>query len=111
GVAVGVVALYLAANVVVVVVGLWDVVTAPALVTDWWGALTTQHGGPLSMLGAALLVFPALALGLSGFETGVAVAPHVQGDPDDSDEHPAGRIRGTKKLLPSAAVIMSVFLI
>jgi hypothetical protein len=111
GVAVGVVAVYLALNVVVVVVGLWDVVTAPALVTDWWGALTAQHGGPLSMVAAALLVFPALALGLSGFETGVAVMPHVQGDPDDTDERPAGRIRGAKKLLTSAAVIMSVFLI
>src|SRR5215217_7733979 len=53
GVAVGVVAVYLALNLVVVVVGLWDVVTAPALVTDWWAALTAQHGGPLSMVGAA----------------------------------------------------------
>jgi hypothetical protein len=111
GVAVGVVAVYLALNAVLVVVSLWDVVTAPALVTDWWGALTTQHGGPLSLVAAAVLVFPALALGLSGFETGVAVMPHVQGDPDDTGERPAGRIRGTKKLLTAAAVIMSVFLI
>ena len=111
GVAVGVVAVYLAMNVVVVVVGLWDVVNAPVLVTDWWGALTTQHGGPLSMVAAALLVFPALALGLSGFETGVAVMPHVHGDPKDTEERPAGRIRGTKKLLTSAAATMSVFLI
>jgi hypothetical protein len=111
GLAVGVVAIYLALNAVVVVDGLWHVVTAPSLATDWWGALTQQHGSPFAMVGAALLVFPALALGLSGFETGVAVMPLVQGDPDDTDERPAGRIRGAKKLLTSAALIMSVFLI
>jgi hypothetical protein len=111
GVAVGVVAVYLALNLVVVVVGLLQVATVPVMVTDWWDALTTQHGSPLGMVGVALLVFPALALGLSGFETGVAVMPHVQGDPDDTEEGPLGRIRGTKRLLTTAALIMSVFLI
>src|SRR5215218_1621848 len=53
-----------AIGVVVVVVGLARVVSAPALTTDWWTALTAQHGGPFSMIGAALIVFPALALGL-----------------------------------------------
>jgi hypothetical protein len=111
GVAVGVVAVYLALNLVVVVVGLWQVATAPALVTDWWSALTTQHGSPMTMVAAALLVFPALALGLSGFETGVAVMPHIQGEPGDAEERPLGRIRGAKRLLTTAALIMSVFLI
>ena len=110
GVAVGVVAVYLALNLVVVLVGLWQVLRAPVLVTDWWGALTTQHS-PVSMVTAALLVFPALALGLSGFETGVAVMPHVQGDPGDTEERPLGRIRGGKRLLSTAALIMSVFLV
>ena len=63
------------------------------------------------MVGVALLVFPKLALGLSGFETGVAVMPHVKGDAGDTEDDPAGRIRGTKQLLTTAAVIMSVFLI
>jgi len=111
GVAVAVVAVYLVANLVVVVVGLWDVASAPTRVTDWWTALTAQHGSPLAMLGVALLVFPALALGLSGFETGVAVMPHVEGDPGDTEQRPEGRIRGTKRLLTTAALIMSVFLI
>jgi hypothetical protein len=111
GVAVGLVAVYLALNVVVVAVGLWEVATAPVLVTDWWAALTTQHGSPVMMVAAALLVFPALALGLSGFETGVAVAPHVEGAPGDTEERPLGRIRGTKRLLTAAALTMSVFLI
>ncbi|SFL87014.1 APC family permease [Geodermatophilus ruber] len=111
GVAVGLVAAYLALNLVVVVESLWEVATAPSLVIDWWAALTAQHGSPVMMLGVALLLFPKLALGLSGFETGVAVMPHVEGDPGDTEERPLGRIRGTKKLLTTAAVIMSVFLI
>jgi hypothetical protein len=59
----------------------------------------------------ALLLFPKLALGLSGFETGVAVMPLVRGDLTDSDASPAGRIRNTKKLLATAALIMSVMLL
>ncbi|MES4892667.1 amino acid transporter [Streptomyces sp. NPDC096012] len=111
GVAVALVGIYLALNVVVVITGLWHVVTAGHVVTDWAGALTAEHGNVFVMIGVALIVFPKLALGLSGFETGVAVMPHVQGDPDDTEERPAGRIRDTKKLLTTAAVIMSCFLI
>ncbi|MDX6364335.1 MAG: hypothetical protein QOC85_3345 [Streptomyces sp.] len=111
GIAVVLVGIYLSLNVVVVVVGLWHVATAAHVVTDWSSALTTEHGNVLAMVGVALLVFPKLALGLSGFETGVAVMPHVRGDAGDPEEKPTGRIRGTKKLLTTAAVIMSVFLI
>ncbi|MDQ1021138.1 amino acid transporter [Streptomyces afghaniensis] len=111
GVAVALVGAYLALNVVVVAVGLYHVVTAGHVVADWSGALTTQHGNVLVMIGVALLVFPKLALGLSGFETGVAVMPHVKGDPDDTEERPAGRIRDTKKLLTTAALVMSGFLV
>ncbi|MFE3548397.1 amino acid transporter [Streptomyces kronopolitis] len=111
GVAVALVALYLGLNAVVVGVGLWHVVTAAHLIPDWTQALTAEHGNVPAMIGVALLVFPKLALGLSGFETGVAVMPHIEGDPDDTEERPTGRIRGAKKLLTTAAVIMSVFLI
>ncbi|MBP5859581.1 APC family permease [Streptomyces scabiei] len=111
GVAVALVGVYLALNVVVVVTGLWHVVTEGHVVTDWTTALTAEHGNVFVMVGVALIVFPKLALGLSGFETGVAVMPHVQGDADDTEERPAGRVRETKKLLTAAAVIMSVFLV
>lgn len=111
GVAVVLVFTYLGLNVVVVAVGLWHVFTAPQVITDWTTALTTEHGNPFMMIAIALVVFPKLALGLSGFETGVAVMPHVKGDPDDAAAKPAGRIRGAKKLLTTAAVIMSIFLI
>ncbi|WP_305783445.1 amino acid transporter [Symbioplanes lichenis] len=104
GIAVGLVGVYLALNVVVVAQGLFRVVTHPSQVGDWTTALTTQHGDPLMMVAVALLVFPKLALGLSGFETGVAVMPQVKGGLPE-------RVRGTKRLLTTAAVIMSVFLL
>ncbi|AKZ60419.1 putative amino acid transporter [Streptomyces ambofaciens ATCC 23877] len=111
GVAVVLVGIYLALNVVVVATGLWHVATEGHVVTDWSGALTAEHGNVFVMIGVALIVFPKLALGLSGFETGVAVMPHVRGGPSDTEEKPAGRIRDTKKLLTTAALIMSAFLI
>ena len=77
----------------------------------WKAALAANHGSPMTMAAAALLVFPKLALGLSGFETGVAVMPLVKGDPGDDPERPAGRIRNTKRMLRTAAIIMSVMLI
>ncbi|WP_189330297.1 amino acid transporter [Actinoplanes ianthinogenes] len=104
GIAVALVGVYLALNVIVVGEALWEVLTNPARVTDWTGAMTTAHGSPLAMVGIALLVFPKLALGLSGFETGVAVMPHIKGNLEQ-------RIRGGKQLLTTAAAIMSVFLI
>ncbi|MHC3472317.1 APC family permease [Streptomyces sp. 7R007] len=111
GVAVALVVTYLGLNAVVVAVGFWHVITAEHVVTDWSHALTAEHGNVFAMIGVSLLVFPKLALGLSGFETGVAVMPHVQGDPDDTEQSPKGRIRDTKKLLTAAALIMSVYLI
>ncbi|MFJ8622433.1 amino acid transporter [Kitasatospora sp. NPDC093550] len=111
GLAVVLVAVYLALNVVVVVNGFWHVLKAPHVFSDWTDALTAEHGNAIAMIGVALVVFPKLALGLSGFETGVAVMPHIEGDPEDTEEKPTGRIRGTRKLLTTAAVIMSCFLI
>jgi hypothetical protein len=111
GVAVILVAIYLVLNVVVIADGLAEVLANPSLWSDWVTALTQQHGNPLVIVGIALLIFPKLALGLSGFETGVAVMPHINSGPDDTPEHPIGRIRGTKHLLTTAAAIMSVFLI
>lgn len=111
GVAVTLVVLYLGLNVVVVAVTLVEVFTQPLAVGEWWKALSTSHGDPFMVIGIALLVFPKLALGLSGFETGVAVMPQIQGLPDDTEENPAGRIKGARQLLTTAAVIMSAFLI
>jgi hypothetical protein len=111
GIAVALVASYLSLNVVVLAVSLWQVAQHPSLVPDWGSALVTSHGSPVMMIVVSVLIFPQLALGLSGFETGVAVMPHVRGDETDTEERPTGRIRGTRKLLTCAALLMSGFLV
>jgi hypothetical protein len=134
GIAVVLVGVYLLLNMVVVGVGLYHLLTEAGHFASWKDALFSNpqvHGNPLLMIGLALLLFPKLALGLSGFETGVAVMPLVRGDKDLSKKDlesihstrtgrkapPSAqtlleaRIRNTRKLLRTAALIMSVFLI
>jgi FtsH-binding integral membrane protein len=101
---------YLALNVVVVLRGAHEIWQHPALVGNWKASLFNQHGSPAMMAAMAVILFPKLALGLSGFETGVAVMPLVRGDAADTEARPTGRIRNTKKLLTTAALIMSVML-
>jgi hypothetical protein len=102
---------YLACNVVVLAVELWSILHHPEYFANWRTALVASHGNPVMMVAVALFLFPKLALGLSGFETGVAVMPLVKGDPGDTEAQPTGRIRGTGHLLTSAAIIMSVLLL
>lgn len=114
GLAVFLVAGYLLLNVIVVAVGIFEVVQHPDMISGWRSALFAHpevKGNPLLMIGVSLLLFPKLALGLSGFETGVAVMSLVKGAPEDTHKNPAGRIRNTRRLLLTAAVIMSVMLI
>jgi len=111
GIAVGVVAVFLLMNVVVIVTGMYKLATHPEYLTNWRELLFAFHPNPLGMAAAALIVFPSLALGLSGFETGVVVMPLVRGDETDTPEKPTGRIRNARKLLTAAALIMSVLLI
>jgi hypothetical protein len=111
GLAVAIVVVYLALNIVILGWGLLEIARHPHYLPRWWNALFQAHGNVTMMIAAALLVFPKLALGLSGFETGVALMPLIKGDPNDTPEHPQGRIRSAKKLLRSAALIMSVMLI
>ncbi len=108
------VAVYLVLNLVIVATGIYEVITHPHVVPDWKNAIMTAprvHGNPMLIIGVSLLLFPKLALGLSGFETGVAVMPLVQGEAGDDPKRPMGRVRNTRRLLLSAALIMSVFLL
>ncbi|BAZ27981.1 putative amino acid transporter [Cylindrospermum sp. NIES-4074] len=111
GIAVFLVAVYLLLNLIVISVGLYQILTHPEAIANWQTALFARQSNPLILIGIALLVFPKLALGLSGFETGVTVMPLVKGSSSDALDHPRGRIRNTRKLLTAAAVIMSFFLL
>ena len=111
GIAVPIVVGYIALNLIVVVWGLVLVLGHPTTLSEWAGSLLTLHGSRIETVAFVLLLFPKLALGLSGFETGVAVMPLVKGDEDDRPQQPAGRIRNTKALLTTAAAIMSVMLV
>ncbi|MFS0517806.1 amino acid transporter [Nostoc sp. UIC 10607] len=111
GIAVVLVGVYLLLNFIVVSVGLYEIVTHPGAIANWQTALFTRHSNPLILIGIALFIFPKLALGLSGFETGVTVMPLVRGSSNDTPHHPRGRIRNTRKLLTTAALIMSFFLL
>ncbi len=110
GIAVFLVIAYLSLNLVVIGVGIYQIAINPSLLLNWKDALfttttitgATEPRSLLLIIGLSLLVFPKLALGLSGFETGVAVMPLIK------NPH---RITNTRKLLMSAALIMSFFLI
>lgn len=111
GIAVLLVIVYIALNLVTLFTGLYQIAMHPEYLAQWKADLFLQHGNPMMMIAASMLLFPKLALGLSGFETGVVVMPLVKGDETDTEKNPVGRIRNGKKLLLTAAAIMSVLLI
>ncbi|MDQ3387401.1 MAG: amino acid transporter, partial [Actinomycetota bacterium] len=112
GIAAVLVVSYLLLNLVVVTFGFYYIATHPEVIASWRGAVFDRSGGdPLAVLGIAVLVFPRLALGLSGFETGVGMMPLVRGEERDPPEKPIGRIRNTRKMLTAAALIMSFYLL
>ena len=112
GVAVVVVVVYLALNFVVLSRAAWDLSGRSDLWSGWLGRISTSYGDPVGALGLSFLLFPKLALGLSGFETGVALMPLVRGDAEDAESpRPLGRIRNSRRMLVTAAAIMSVSLV
>src|SRR6185369_11820963 len=134
GIAVALVAVYLFLNTIVIGRGVYELVTHPYHFPEWKQALfqhPSVHGNAWLIVAFSLMLFPKLALGLSGFETGVAVMPLVKGDADLSEDDWTniqstragsqeeakvrqllrGRIHNTQKLLRVAALIMSVMLI
>ncbi|WP_369816451.1 amino acid transporter [Agromyces sp. Root81] len=109
-VAIPLVTVFLGLNAIVIVEGIVRLVTEPVAFEQWVAALTSSSGFS-GIIVPALLAFPLLVLGLSGFETGVSMMPLVASKGATPEERLASRIRNTKKLLTAAAVIMSVFLI
>ena len=135
GIAVGIVVIYLSLNLIAIGTAFYEISVHPEVFSNWQASLWAhpQVGGSVAWLAlSAMILFPKLALGLSGFETGVVVMPLVKSDvaaPSqdiralhttrvDADELPPhaqayldGRIRNGKKLLAGAALIMSFYLI
>ncbi len=110
-IAIPLVVVFLALNAVVVVVGMAEVVTRPGALSGWTESLAEGGTGFGDILGPAVVAFPLLVLGLSGFETGVSMMPLVAAQGQTPRQRLASRIRNTRKLLTAAAVIMSVYLL
>jgi len=124
--AVPLVLVYLLLNAVIIGGGLLHLARNPEVVRDWfdlilqgkWEVRQETWFSPGAGLFAdwaligflCFLFFPRLSLGLSGFELSLILMPQVRGDADDNPERPLGRIRNTRKVLVTAAVLMSLFL-
>jgi len=129
GLAVAIALPYMVLNAVIIGAGLQEISAHPEMLQAWIAKLNAfdaealgqqlarmshQGAGPVGhlsgggwpvLIAVSLIVFPKLALGLSGFETGVSVMPHIAA-PDV-----AQRIRNTHKLLLAAALLMCVELL
>ncbi|MFD8499962.1 amino acid transporter [Amycolatopsis sp. NPDC059657] len=111
GVAIPLVAVFLVLNAVVAVGGVIEVFASDGALQSWLDALTSGGGGFGGVIGPAILAFPLLVLGLSGFETGVSMMPLIASKGKSAEERMQDRIRNTRRLLTTAALIMSVYLV
>lgn len=121
---------YMILNAIIIADGLMELAARPELVAAWWSKVVhfdvnelravlqrvegeqsrnpldfVRSGGFGGVIVVTLLVFPKLALGLSGFETCVSVMPFISGKTEEI------RIRNTRKMLVTAASLMSVELV
>jgi hypothetical protein len=101
---------FIGINLIVIAWELGQIAAHPEIVAAWRANLFAQQGNPWMMVVLVVVVFPKLALGLSGFETGVAVMPLVRGDGETAAAQLESRIARTRTLLAVAAGIMSVML-
>ncbi|MBA4066150.1 MAG: amino acid transporter [Isosphaera sp.] len=115
------VAVYLALTLFVVGSGAAYLAAHPDLVERWWadvwagnwkpGAEPTPVADGWGLAAACVPLFPALALGLSGFELALMAMPLVRGKPTDTPENPRGQVRNTRVVLFVAALTMSAYLL
>lgn len=120
GLATVLVVAYIGLTGIVVAAGLWYLLSHPTLLPHWLSEISSgryhlEHApvsgtGPWVAIAIACLIFPKLALGMSGFETGVLHIHLVRGTKSDPADV-AGRIRHTRMLLVTAALLMSVMLL
>jgi ABC-type multidrug transport system fused ATPase/permease subunit len=108
---------YILLNLIVLGAGLGRILHQPLLFLNWRGFLRAHYDWT-GLFVASALVFPKLALGLSGFETGVSVMPLVENNAGREVDSlaspraiPVGRVRNTRKLLVFAATLMGCLLV
>jgi hypothetical protein len=112
---------YLAMTLYIVGSGAAYLLDNPGIVESWWADVWAGNwrpgatAKPLANWGElvwrCLPLFPAVALGLSGFELTLMAMPLVRGRRDDDPERPRGQIRNTRFLLTAAALSMSAYLL
>jgi hypothetical protein len=110
-VAIPLVAIFLGLNAVVIAVSIAAIVADPGTLGDWLERLTASSGNFGDVARTAVFAFPLLVLGLSGFETGVSMMPLVKSEGFTEFQVLASRVRNTRKLLTTAAAIMSAYLL
>jgi amino acid transporter len=110
-IAIPLVIIFLALNALTIGASLFTIAADPTLATHWVAALSVGRSGPADFLLPVLVAFPLLVLGVSGFETGVSMMPLVRATGTTPEQRLACRVRNTRKLLTTAAAIMSVYLI
>jgi hypothetical protein len=108
---------------VVIASGAAHLVRHPELVQSWLDVVFQTNDRSSGAFAAApnhwlwtwlrigLWSFPQVALGLSGFEMILAVAPQVRGGTGRDASSIAGRIRNSRKLMVTAAAIMAIYLL
>ena len=83
------VGVFLLLNAILIAVGLRAVFTEPGALSGWIHAVTANDSSIGGILGPAIIAFPLLVLGLSGFETGVSMMPLVAADGHSAEERRA----------------------
>jgi len=112
---------YLALTLFIMGSGAIYLMEHPELVERWWadvwagnwkpGVAARPVAGWGELIAVCIPLFPALALGLSGFELTLMAMPLVRGKPTDTPAHPRGQIRNTRFVLVVAALTMSAYLL
>lgn len=118
--AVTIVFTYIGLNAILIGSSLFYLAGHPSLFSEWlqdvnngnWHLSHVPLEGQswVTIILLSLLFFPKLALGLSGFETGVIVMPLIRSSGNTHEEIIKNRVRDARKLLLTAAVIMSLLL-
>lgn len=101
---------YIVLNIIVLVAGIIELANHPEKIANW-NAGMAAHGDFVGILIVCSLVFPKLALGMSGFETAVSTMPLIETGELSGSAEIQDRVRKTRKLLFVAALLMSMLLL